>query len=169
MDWGIEGAGYFGVKLADGTTGYTRDGSFSLDNAGNIVTAGGNKLDWTGTIPTDAELVNVEENGIINVRVNGEWSEAGSVKLTIFNNPTGLESAGSNIWKESDASGAALTGVPGDEDYGQIHGYTIESSTVSISEEISHLIRTQRGFQAAARALTKTDEMVSQAIRMRQG
>lgn len=169
MDWGIEGAGFFGIKLADGTTGYTRDGSFSLDKAGNIVTGDGNKLDWTGTIPADADLVNVDVDGTIKARAGGVWSDAGSVKLTTFNNPTGLESAGSNIWKESDASGTAKTGVPGDKDFGQIRGYTIESSTVNISEEISHMIRTQRGFQAAARALSKTDEMVSQAISMRQG
>jgi flagellar basal-body rod protein FlgG len=155
--------------LPDGTTGYTRDGTFSLDNSGSIVTSSGNKLDWTGTIPEDADLVKVELDGTVNARVLGEWSEAGSVKLAIFNNPTGLESVGSNIWKESNASGTAKTGVPGDEGFGQIHGYVIESSTANISEEITHLIRTQRSFQSAARALTTTDEMVSQAIRMRQG
>jgi flagellar basal-body rod protein FlgG len=169
MDWGIEGGGFFGIKLADGKIGYTRDGSFTLDKAGNIVTADGSKLDWTGTIPADADLVNVDVDGKVSARVGGVWSEAGNVKLTIFNNPTGLESAGSNIWKETPASGAPKTGVPGEENFGQIRGYTIESSTVNISEEISHLLRSQRGFQAASRALSKTDEMVSQAIRMRQG
>ncbi|GAP22498.1 flagellar hook-basal body protein [Leptolinea tardivitalis] len=169
MDWGIEGAGFFGIKLPDGTLGYTRDGTFSLDKNGNIVNSSGYKLDWTGTIPADADMVNVDTDGTIRARVNGEWHDAGSVKLSIFNNPTGLESAGSNIWKASDASGAAQTGVPGSENFGKIRGYTIESSTVNVSEEITHLIRTQRGFQSIARALEKTDNMISQAIHMRQG
>jgi len=169
MDWGIEGAGFYGIKMENGTLGYTRDGSFNLDSAGNIVTGSGNKLDWTGTIPKDADMVNVGLDGKITARVNGAWTDAGNVKLTIFNNPTGLESVGGNIWKETPASGTAKTGVPGDEDFGQIRGYTIESSTVDISEEISHMIRTQRGFQSASRALEKTDSMVSLAIRMRQG
>lgn len=169
MDWGIAGAGFFAVKMPDGTKGYTRDGTFSVDKSGNIVNASGYKLDWTGTIPTDADLVDVGEDGTVRARVDGEWSDAGTVKLSIFNNPTGLESAGNNIWKETDASGTAKEGTPGDEDYGIIRGYTIESSTVSVSEEISHLIRTQRGFQSAARALTIMDGMISKAITMRQG
>jgi flagellar basal-body rod protein FlgG len=169
MDWAIAGPGYFGIKLPDGKLGYTRDGTFSLDKSGNIITSGGYKLDWTGTIPTDADMVKVEPNGTISARVAGVWSEAGSLKLSIFNNPTGLESYGSNIWKESSNSGTAKTGVPGDPDYGQVRGYTIESSNVNMTDEISHLIRAQRGFQAAARALDKTDNMISLAIRMRQG
>ncbi len=169
MDWGIEGEGFFGIKMPDGTKAYTRDGTFSVDKSGNIVNGSGYKLDWTGSIPAEADQVNVGVDGTVRARVDGVWSDAGSVKLYIFNNPTGLESAGNNIWKESPASGTAKEGTPGDEDYGAIRGYTIESSTVSFSEEISHLIRTQRGFQSAARALEIMDGMVSQAIRMRQG
>ncbi|BCY17925.1 flagellar basal body rod protein FlgG [Leptolinea sp. HRD-7] len=169
MDWAIEGDGFFGIKLPDGTLGYTRDGTFSLDNAGNIVNSNGYKLDWTGTIPADADTATVETNGTVKARVNGVWSEVGTVKLTIFNNPTGLDSIGENIYKETPNSGTAKPGEPGSDLYGRIRANTIESSAVNYSEEITHLIRTQRGFQAAARALTTTDTMVSQAIRMRQG
>lgn len=169
MDWAIAGPGYFAIQMPDGTLGYTRDGTFSLDNAGNIVTGDGYKLDWTGTIPADADMVKVDTNGTVSARVDGVWAEAGNVQLSIFINPTGLESLGSNIWKESEASGTATPGNPGEDGYGQIRGYTIESSNVSITDEIAHMIRTQRGFQAAARALDKTDNMISLAIRMRQG
>jgi flagellar basal-body rod protein FlgG len=169
MDWAIEGAGYFGVKMPDGTLGYTRDGTFSLDNTGSIVNSTGNKLDWTGTIPKDADSATVETDGTVKARVNGTWTEVGKVKLSIFNNPTGLESMGDNIFKESKASGTATAGVPGSDLYGRIRANTIESSAVNYSEEITNLIRTQRGFQASARALTTTDTMISEAIRMRQG
>jgi flagellar basal-body rod protein FlgG len=169
LDWGIEGQGYFGVKLPGGKTGYTRDGSFSLDKAGSINTSEGYKLDWTGSVPADADLVNVDLNGTVRARVNNVWSDIGNVKLTTFKNPTGLESNGSNIWMESAASGKAITGVPGSENFGEIRGYTLEESNVNMTEELTHLIRTQRGFDTAARALQKTDEMVSLAIRMRQG
>jgi len=169
MDWAIEGAGFFGIKMPDGTLGYTRDGTFGLDNAGNIVNSNGYKLDWAGTIPADADTATVETNGTVKARVNGIWSEVGTVKLTIFNNPTGLESMGDNIYKESKASGTATPGTPGSDLYGQIRGSTIESSSVNFTEEITNLIRAQRAFQASAKALTTTDTMVSAAIRMRQG
>jgi flagellar basal-body rod protein FlgG len=169
MDWGIEGEGYFAIKLPGGKTGYTRSGNFSLDNAGSIITPEGYKLDWTGTVPSDADLVNVNLDGTVKARVNGVWSDAGNVKLSTFNNPTGLESHGSNIWLESKASGTATTGVPGSKDFGQIRGYVTEESNVNMSEELTHLIRTQRGFDTASKALQKTDEMVTLAIRMRQG
>lgn len=169
MDWAIEGDGFFGIKMPDGTLGYTRDGTFGLDNAGNIVNSEGYKLDWSGTIPTDADTATVETDGTVKARVNGIWSDVGTVKLSTFNNPTGLESLGNNIYKESKASGTATQGVPGAKDYGQLLANTIESSTVNVSEEITNLIRAQRGFQAAARALSTTDSMVSDAIRMRQG
>jgi flagellar basal-body rod protein FlgG len=169
MDWAIEGAGFFGIKMPDGTLGYTRDGTFGLDNAGNIVNSSGYKLDWSGSIPADADSATVETDGTVKARVNGIWSEVGTVKLTIFNNPTGLESMGDNIYKESKASGTATPGTPGSDLYGQIRGSTIESSSVNFTEEITNLIRAQRGFQAAARALTTTDTMISKAISMRQG
>ncbi|MEI8131908.1 MAG: flagellar hook-basal body complex protein [Leptolinea sp.] len=189
LDWGIEGEGYFAIKLPDGKTGYTRAGNFSLDNAGSIITPEGNKLDWVGTVPKDADLVNVDLNGTIKARADGlvkyeygedpnkiteykmerVWRDIGSVKLSTFNNPTGLESFGSNIWLESKASGTATAGVPGSKDFGQIRGYAMEESNVNMTEELTHLIRTQRGFDSASKALQKTDEMISLAIRMRQG
>jgi flagellar basal-body rod protein FlgG len=169
MDWAIEGDGFFGVKMPDGTLGYTRDGTFGLDNAGNIVNSSGNKLDWTGTIPTNADDATIETNGTVKARVDGVWSEVGTVKLSTFNNPTGLESLGDNIYKESKASGTATPGTPGTDKYGKIRGSTIEASSVNTTEEITNLIRAQRGFQAAAKALTTTDTMMTEAIHMRQG
>ncbi|NMB53338.1 MAG: flagellar hook-basal body complex protein [Leptolinea sp.] len=169
LDWAIDGPGFFAIKLPDGTKGYTRDGSFSLDKNGKIVTSAGYELDWSGTIPADADQIKVDVDGTVSARVEGVWDKAGNVQLAIFTNPTGLESAGGNIWKESDSSGKATMGDPGEENYGLIQGSCIEASTVNITDEISHMIRTQRSFQAAARALTTTDEMVAQAINMRQG
>jgi flagellar basal-body rod protein FlgG len=169
MDWGIEGEGYFGIDLPGGKTGYTRAGNFTLDSAGSIITSEGYKLDWTGTIPIDADLVNIDLDGTVKARVNGIWSDAGNVKLNTFKNPTGLASFGSNIWLESPASGKATAGVPGADGFGQIRGYTTEESNVNMTEEMSHMIRTQRGFESASKAFQKTDDMIALAIRMRQG
>jgi flagellar basal-body rod protein FlgG len=169
MDWAIEGEGYFGLKLPGGKTGYTRAGDFNLDNSGAIVTSEGYKLDWTGTVPADADLVNIDLDGTVKARVNGIWGDVGNVKLSTFKNPTGLESFGSNIWLESKSSGTATAGVPGSGMFGQIHGYATEESNVDMTLELTHLIRTQRGFDAASKALQKADDMISLAIRMRQG
>lgn len=169
MDWAIEGEGYFAIKLPNGETGYTRDGSFTLDKNGSILTSGGLKLDWTGTVPANADLVNIDVNGTVKARVNGDWNDIGTVQLASFINPGGLRSYGSNIWLESEASGTPTKGVPGSETLGYIRGYVIEQSNVNMTQELTKLIRTQRGFESASRALQKTDEMVSMAIRMRQG
>jgi flagellar basal-body rod protein FlgG len=189
MDWAIEGDGYFGIKLPGGKTGYTRAGQFSLDKDGSIVTSEGYKLDWTGTVPVEADLVNVDLDGTVKARVDGfvriiygeppneryefqpgkVWNNIGNVQLSTFKNPTGLESYGSSLWVESDASGKATKGTPGSTNFGQIHGYVLEESNVDMTAELTHLIRAQRGFDTASKALQKTDEMVSLAIRMRQG
>ncbi len=167
LDLAVEGAGFFSLKLPDGKTGYTRDGHFMLDGSRKIVNADGVPLVWSGTIPENAEGIKVLTDGSVMIMNGDQWSEAGRISLTTFPNASGLTNFGGNIFLESDVSGKAKVGAASSTGYGLIHGYSLERSNISLSNEFARMVRTQRAFQTAVSALKKTDEMISLAINIR--
>lgn len=168
LDWAIEGNGFFQVKLEDGTTGYTREGQFSLDAERNLVTQGGYKLIWDGQIPKDAKEINIFTDGTVQaVLADGKVMKAGTVKLADFPNPSGLEKNGDNIYLECDASGKVKIGTAGTESLGVIGSYCLEQSNTDISGEMTHMVLLQRAFQMSIRAFQQTDTMIQQALNMR--
>ncbi len=152
LDWAIQGDGYFSVTLPDGTVGYTRDGQFSLDADLNLVNANGFPLVWDGAI--------VE--GMTNISMNST-AAVGTVQLTRFPTPSGLTTNGDNILLESDASGAALTGAAGAENYGTINAYKVEQSNINLAREMTQL----KSVTISIRAFQQTDTMITQAINLR--
>lgn len=116
LDLAIEGDGFFQVELPDGTIAYTRDGSFKLDGDGNIVTSQGYLLYPNITVPDDAVSISISKDGTISVLRAGQTTadELGQIELAKFINPSGLRSLGGNLYMETDASGTADTGSPGD-------------------------------------------------------
>ncbi len=168
LDWAIQGDGFFSVTLPDGTTGYTRDGQFVLDADRNLVTASGYPLVWEGEIPEDATDINIKPDGTVAaLDADGQSVDIGTVQLTRFPNPTGLTSHGDNVWLESDASGAAQTGTPGDENYGLISSHKVEQSNVDLSQEMTRLMALQRSFSMSLSVFQQTDTMISEAINLR--
>ena len=167
MDWAIEGEGFFGVRLPDGETAYTRDGHFQIDGAGNLVNGSGYPLVWNGTLPAGAVSASVQPNGTVIALVNDQWQPVGTVQLTRFANPTGLASQGQNLWTPSEASGAAQTAAPGQNGYGIIRAQSLEQSNVDLSREMTHLMSLQSNFQISTRLFQQTDNMINLAINMR--
>ena len=168
LDWAIQGAGFFSVTLPDGTIGYTRDGQFTLDADRNLVTARGYPLVWEGEIPEGATDIRIQSNGTITaLDADGQSVDVGTVQLARFPNPSGLDGFGDNVWLESDASGAAQEGAPGDENFGLISSHKVEQSNVDISQELTHLMTLQRAFSMSLTAFQQTDLMISQAINLR--
>lgn len=167
FDIAIDGRGYFAVTLPDGRIAYTRDGDFMQDSEGTIVNADGFPLVWDGSIPEDATDVHVNQDGSVMVMQNGEWSQVGTVEITTFDNPQGLQIYGNNLFLETELSGTAQTGTANTEGYGRIIGNAIESSNVNIANEITQMITLQRSYQMSVRAFQTTDTMIQQAIRMR--
>lgn len=167
LDLAISGTGFFGVKALDGTTRYTRDGAFRLDGSNQIVDTEGHLVVWDGKIPADATDIEVAQNGAVSVMIGEERQIVGNIPLYTFTNPAGLSSEGDNLFKETEASGAAQAGTAGTGNYGKTINYTLESSNVDLSTEMTHIVTLQRGFQLTARALQQADDMMSQAIRMR--
>jgi flagellar basal-body rod protein FlgG len=168
LDWAIQGEGFFSVTLPNGDTGYTRDGEFSLDAERKLVNANGYPLVWEGEVPEGVTDINIQSDGTVTaLDADGQSVDVGTVQLTRFPNPTGLTGYGDNVWLESDASGAAQTGAPGDENFGIISSHKVEQSNVDLAREMSHLMTLQRSFSMSLTAFQQTDSMISQAINLR--
>jgi flagellar basal-body rod protein FlgG len=163
----IKGAGFFAVTKPDNTTAYTRDGQFQLDGNRRIINEDGYSLVWTGTIPEKTEKIEITEAGQVNVLRAGTWTNVGTIQLNLFPNPQGMIREGQNLYIKSDASGAVATYNAGTNGTGTVLSNMLETSNVSLSEEMTNAIITQRGFQLNTRAFQQTDSMLGQAIALR--
>ncbi|MCL7929298.1 flagellar basal-body rod protein FlgG [Halomonas llamarensis] len=162
-DLAINGKGFFQVLMPDGTTAYTRDGSFQLNENGQMVTANGYPLEPAVFIPENALSVNIGEDGIVSVREPGNPvdNEIGQVNLASFINPTGLESIGGNLYLETGSSGAPNQNIPGQNGIGSLFQGYVETSNVSVVEEMVSMIQTQRAYEINSKAITTSDEMLA--------
>jgi flagellar basal-body rod protein FlgG len=168
LDWAIQGEGYFSVTLPNGDTGYTRDGEFKLDADRNIVNTNGYPLVWDGEVPENAVDITIQQDGTVTaLDADGQRTDIGTLQLTRFPNPTGLTGYGDNVWLESDSSGAAQTGAPGEEGFGIIASHKLEQSNVNLGRELSRLMTLQRSFSMSISAFQQTDSMISMAINLR--
>lgn len=168
LDWAIQGEGFFSLTLPDGETGYTRDGAFVLDSDRNLVNANGYPLVWDGEIPEDAVDISIKSDGTVTaLDANGQSTDIGTVQLTRFPNPSGLTGYGDNVWLESDSSGAAQAGAPGDENFGILVSHKLEQSNVNLGRELTRLMTLQRSFSMSLSAFQQTDNMISEAINLR--
>jgi flagellar basal-body rod protein FlgG len=166
LDIAIEGDGFFQVLLPDGTTAFTRDGSFKINEEGTIMTADGYALEPGITIPTDAELISIGADGNISARVPGDNSPQllGQLELVRFSNPAGLDARlGKNLLLETQASGAPVAGGPGVDGLGTLAQGFLENSNVEVVEEILQLIIAQRAYEASSKVITTSDEMLQTA------
>ncbi len=161
-DMAIQGAGYFQIGLPDGTTGYTRDGSFQINNQGQLVNALGYPLQPPITIPQNALSVTVGLDGTVSITQPGSsnTTQIGSVQLATFINPGGLQSNGGNIFLETASSGAPSTNTPGTNGAGSINQGYVETSNVNVAEELVNMIETQRAYEMDSKAITTSDQML---------
>lgn len=162
LDVAIQGRGFFQVLMPDGTTAYTRDGSFQLDNTGQIVTASGYVLQPAITIPADAQTITIASDGTISVTQPGNAtpSTLGQLQLATFVNPTGLQSLGDNLYAETASSGTPQVNNPGISGTGTLNQTYVETSNVNVAEELVNMIVAQRAFELNSRAITTSDQML---------
>jgi flagellar basal-body rod protein FlgG len=168
-DLAIEGEGFFQVQMADGSTAYTRDGTFRVDGEGHVVNTDGYLLLPNVTVPPDAEAIMVGSDGQVMVRRRGETEPQTITTITLarFTNPGGLEKIGDNLFKPTDASGTLQVGQPEENGTGHIVSHALEASNVDLSNEIIDLISAQRAYTIMVRALQTSDEMLNLAVQMR--
>lgn len=169
MDLAITGDGFFQVQLPDGTTAYTRDGTMQVNENGEIVTVQGYLIDPGITIPPEATGIDINLNGEVLVTLPGQTatSNIGQLQLANFINPAGLEAIGDNLYVETDASGTATTGTPGQEEFGSIRQGALEQSNVNVVEEITSLITAQRAYEMNSNVISTSDEMLQTVTQLR--
>ncbi len=167
LDLAIEGEGFFKVQL-NGEDVYTRAGAFKLDNDGRVVTAGGHPIQPEFTVPPETVSVVVTETGhIAALDKDGTALSEADIDLYRFQNPAGLTAAGRNFYRQSEASGAAVAGTPGDENYGTIAQGFLEGSNVEMVDEMVGLIVGQRAYEINSKAITTSDGMLQTAINIK--
>ena len=161
-DMMVNGNGFFQVLLPDGTTAYTRDGSFQRDENGQMVTQSGFVIQPAITIPANAEAITVARDGTVSVKVPGQAAnqQIGNLQLATFINPTGLESKGENLYVETGVSGAPIINQPGTNGSGSILQGYVETSNVNVVEEMVNMIQTQRAYEINSKAITTSDQML---------
>jgi flagellar basal-body rod protein FlgG len=162
LDVAIKGKGFFQITLPDGTTGYTRDGSFQLDANGQMVTAAGHVLQPGITIPSTAREVSIAADGTVNVTIPGQAAprSVGQIQLATFANPAGLDPRGGNLYAETAASGQPQAGAPGSNALGTLQQGFVEGSNVNVVEELVSMIATQRAYELNSKAIQTSDQML---------
>lgn len=170
LDLMIKGEGFFKILQPNGTTAYSRDGSFEIDGEGNVVTSNGHYLQPQVQVPEEAVSIDVRADGTISAQLPGETSaqEVGQIELARFMNPAGLRSEGSNLYKETSASGAPQVTVPGQEGAGEIQQGFLEKSNVDVIRSLTDLISMQRAYEFNHRAIRTSDRMLRRATTLLQ-
>ncbi len=165
LDISIEGDGFFQVQRPDGTMAYTRDGSLTLSESGQLVTNGGYLVMPGVMVPADATSFSIAPNGTVSITSTGSTSpvEIGRIELARFLNPSGLLAIGENQFTETDASGQPTLGLPQEEGFGRLLQGTLESSNVEIVQEMTDMIAAQRAYEINAKAIRAGEEM-AQAV-----
>lgn len=167
-DVAVQGAGFFQVLLPDGTTAYTRDGSFQVDNQGQLVTSSGFVIQPAITIPGNAQSITIGRDGTVSVTQPGVVAavQVGSLQLATFINSAGLESRGENLFVETAASGSPSTNTPGTNGAGLVNQGYVETSNVNVAEELVNMIQTQRAYEINSKAITTSDQMLQKLTQL---
>lgn len=162
LDVAIQGRGFLQVLMPDGTLAYTRDGSFKLDNQGQLVTAAGYTMQPAITIPSNAQSVTIGTDGVVSVTTPGTTAptQVGNIQLADFVNPAGLQPIGQNLYTESAASGSPQAGTPGLNGLGTLSQGFLESSNVNVVQELVDMIETQRAYEMNSKAISTADSML---------
>jgi len=162
LDLAMSGEGFFKILMPDGTYQYTRDGTFQMDNQGRIVTAQGNPVQPTITIPNNASGLSVNEQGQVSVTLPGSSGNTilGQIGVTRFINKAGLQPVGSNLFTETASSGPPQDGTANAEGYGKITQGSLEQANVDVVSEMSDLIAAQRAYEMNAKVISAADQMM---------
>ena len=168
FDMAINGNGFFQVQMPDGTTAYTRDGTFHIDSAGQMVNNSGFPLTPAVTIPPTAQSVTIGADGTVSVTLPGQAAaqNVGAIQLAGFINPAGLESKGQNLFAETAASGTPSANTPGSNGLGTLQQGYVETSNVNVVEELVSMIQTQRAYELNSKAISTSDQMLQRLSQM---
>jgi flagellar basal-body rod protein FlgG len=162
LDVAVQGGGFFQILMPDGTTAYTRDGSFHTDANGQLVTSSGFQVQPAITIPSNTQSITIARDGVVSVVRAGATAstQVGTLQLANFVNPAGLLSMGENLYSETTASGTANVNQPGSNGLGLLNQGYVETSNVNVVEELVNMIQTQRAYEINSKAIQTSDQML---------
>ena len=162
LDVGINGQGFFQIMQPNGTIAYSRDGTFQMNNQGQLVTSNGYLVQPPVTIPPNAQSVTIGSDGTVSVVLPGQAQpqQVGTIQLANFINPTGLQSIGDNLYLQTGSSGAPKTGQPTLNGLGSVQQGYLESSNVNVVSELVNMISTQRAYEINSKAVSTSDSML---------
>ncbi|XUM22010.1 flagellar basal-body rod protein FlgG [Bradyrhizobium oligotrophicum S58] len=162
LDLAVTGEGMFKILMPDGTYQYTRDGTFQMDNQGRIVTAQGNPVQPTITIPQNSSGLTVNAQGQVSVTLPGSTTSniIGQLTLTRFINKAGLQPVGNNQFTETPSSGPPQDGTANVDSFGSITQGSLEQANVDVVSEMSELIAAQRAYEMNAKVISAADQML---------
>ena len=162
LDVAIQGSGWFKIQMPNGTFSYTRDGSFQMDAQGRIVTAEGNVVQPTITIPQNSTGITINQQGQVSVTPPNSTTSTilGQFTITTFINDAGLQAQGDNLFTATPASGTPQDGTPGTNNAGTLLQGSLEQSNVEAVTQISNLIAAQRAYEMNSKVITAADEML---------
>ncbi|MET0309667.1 MAG: flagellar basal-body rod protein FlgG [Sphingomonas sp.] len=165
----IQGRGYFQVTMPDGSTAYTRDGSFGLSDQGELVTQDGYVVQPGITVPQGMTDITISKTGQVEVMVAGNTQPQvlGQLELANFMNEAGLEAKGGNLFLETAASGQPNVAAPGEPGFGTLNQKFVEASNVNPVSEITALISAQRAYEMNSRVVKTADEMLATTSQLR--
>lgn len=158
----IEGKGFFPVSMPNGEVAYSRAGNFHRDAQGRVVLSNGAQLVPQITVPPNATGFHVSPSGEVMVTLPGnQQAVIGQMQLVTFTNEAGLISAGDGLYKPSNASGAPLQGIPGENGLGMITQGAVEGSNVNVANSMVEMIQTQRAYEMNTKVMGVADQMMS--------
>lgn len=168
LDVSISGRGFLQVQIPnESTLAYTRAGSLQVNEVGQLVLPNGYLLEPSITIPQGAQKISISEDGVVSVMTPGNTTpdQIGTIQLSDFINPGGLQPIGDNLYRETVASGNPTNGNPALDGFGKLQQGTLESSNVNIVEEMVNLIEAQRSFEVTSKAVSAIDSMLQNLTR----
>jgi flagellar hook protein FlgE len=190
MDQYIDGDGYFVVQQPDGSFTYSKLGNLYFDTEGNLVDTNGNyvcgadgtnfttggtpEMITVSTADGDAydlsgySSISVSTTGVISgVNSTGTIDTLGQLALAYFTNQDGLTKTGNGYYTASANSGTAVYYAPGETTVGSLVSGALESSNVDLSKEFTDMIKAQRGYQANARVINTSDEILQELVNLK--
>lgn len=160
LDVAITGNGFFQIQLPDGSTAYSRDGSFKVDGQGRLVNSDGYPVLPAVTVPQGYNQINISTSGEIQFLRGNTILGGGQLQLADFINPAGLHSLGDNLYQQTEASGAPVVSNPGVTGMGQTRQSFLEMSNVKLVSEMTDLITGQRAYDSNSKIIQTADQML---------
>ncbi|EKK7304167.1 flagellar basal body rod protein FlgF [Escherichia coli] len=164
LDVALQQDGWLAVQTADGSEGYTRNGSIQVDPTGQLTI----QVQPAITIPANALSITIGRDGVVSVTQQGQAApvQVGQLNLTTFMNDTGLESIGENLYTETQSSGAPNESTPGLNGAGLLYQGYVETSNVNVAEELVNMIQVQRAYEINSKAVSTTDQMLQKLTQL---